>query len=307
MRKSNSLFWGMVFLLTGGVLLAHALGWLSDVAGWAVPLLLIWLGVWVLWQDESDRADFVSETGRLALPLRGSQRIRLSIENGLGSLQVSGGASSKLGLVLNYGGQLGTDAFHINGEMIINLDLGASVIPFMSPRDGVWRAALPAGVPLTLAVNAGVGSVQCDLRTLQVENLDLDVGLGRAEVICPQAGYLQGRIDLGAGNLRLLLPPEAAARIRLERGLASWQSEGLQWTQNGDIWQTEAFESAPVKVDLEISCGLGRLFIGRAAAAAADEVSYPAVDFSGNGNQADALVAQGLGEAVKTGGSHEEK
>ena len=90
MRRSN-VFWPVVLILLGVILLLQNLGILSvDVWGLIWPLLLIGLGAWILAGASMGRRTF--EVEQVAIPLDGAGRASVRVRHGAGRLHVDSAA-----------------------------------------------------------------------------------------------------------------------------------------------------------------------------------------------------------------------
>ena len=86
--RRGSLFWGVIIVLAGVLLLLNQLG-LLPINAWAFfwPIVLILLGVWFLLGPVMSRRELKDEN--LSVPLGGASEADLHIRHGAGRLEVS--------------------------------------------------------------------------------------------------------------------------------------------------------------------------------------------------------------------------
>ena len=139
-------------------------------------------------------------------------------------------------------------------------------------RHATWRVSLPTNPRIAIHAEVNAGSSTFDLDGASLEVLDLELNAGSATVdlgtahavdeiaIEVSAGSLgltlpststHGTIELNAGSVDICAPPGVA--LRLQTGdsiITSYDFEGHGLVQNGSIWESPDFDTAPQRIDL---------------------------------------------------------
>jgi hypothetical protein len=125
-----------------------------------------------------------------------------------------------------------------------------------------WVLYVNPRIPVELQVDQGAGSIELDLSVLQVTDLSVDLGIGRTEVIFPEAeGLLNASITGAIGDMVLYIPRDKAVRLTSNTGLAFIDvPDG--YSQNGDVYvYNEAGASEDNRVVLSVDQAIGRISI----------------------------------------------
>lgn len=260
--RQNTLFWGLVLILAGGVLLLDNLG-ILQVNVWNIlwPLFLIALGAWILWGTVSRRSPAVEHSN---VPLDGAGRARIRFRHGAGRLQVQSGAGMADLAEGDFGG--GLDLRTRREGDLLNVDMAVPVqfFPiFWSPGFSLdWSVRLNRDTPLALELNTGAGESRLDLSDLRVAELSLHSGASSTELTLPaNAGQTRARIETGAASVRVHIPAGVAARIRAGGGLSSINIDATRFPRMGELYQSHDFDTANNRVDLDIQTGVGSIEI----------------------------------------------
>lgn len=261
MRRSN-LWWGIILVCAGALLLLDNLGVLAPLNIKAGPLLfslaLIGLGAWTLWATQR-RSSFTTE--ELSIPLEGEEA-HVSIDFGAGELRVTGGA---LGATLLSGTfeDVEYDVSHEDGRQRVRLSSPPLAGPYIGPEQHRrWTMALNNVVPVTMNVKTGASSVQLDLADVQVTRLKLESGANSTRVIAPaHAGFTEIQGSSGAASLIVEIPEGVAARIRTGGALTSISVDRERFPKIEGEYRSPDYETAANKVDIKLEMGVGSINI----------------------------------------------
>ncbi len=258
----GGLFWGTILLIIGLLLLFSNLGIIAIEiwsAIWAVLLIVVGLGI--LWGVFSGR-----DTGgqEVVIPRDGAARARIRLSHGAGRLRVDAGAADDALLEGTFGGGLDYRAGRKGDELDVHLsppDFLAMIVPWNWGREGLgWLLRLNSDIPLSLAFETGASDARLDLTDLLVTDLKLETGASSLNVTLPaRAGHTRARIEAGAASVAVRIPPEVAARLRLEGGLASIEVDESRFPRVGRLYQSQDYETAENRVDLTVEAGVGSL------------------------------------------------
>ncbi len=262
MRRSG-LFWGIVLLLIGLLLLLNNLGIIAvDVWGAVWAVILIALGIGFLWGIVFGPG--ASEGEEVMIPLDGAVRGRVQVKHGAGRLCVSAGAPSDTLLE----GTSSDGLSHRTRRKGDDLDVELSprgfpyrIAPWSWGQGGLrWNFRLNDEVPLALSLETGASDVRLDLTELRISDLRLQTGASSVNVMLPaRVDRTRVRVEAGAASVSLRVPSDVAARVRFEGALASVDVDQNRFPRTGEVYLSPNYDAAQNKVDIEIEAGVGSL------------------------------------------------
>jgi hypothetical protein len=261
--RRSGLFWGVVLLLVGLLLLLSNLGIISVnlwSAIWAVVLIALGLGV--LWGVLTRPG--LSEGEEISIPLEGATAARLHLRHGAGRLRVDGTAGP--GMLLEGTFSSGLDyRTHRSGDEL-DVEMSPRGFPYvLAPwnwgREGLgWSLGLNSEILLSLVLETGASEVRLDLSELRVTDVRLQTGASSARLILPKhAGHTRAHIEAGAASVSIRVPPAVAAQVRFEGGLASIDVDQNRFPRIGGVYRSPDYDTAPNRVDVKVEAGIGSL------------------------------------------------
>lgn len=261
--RRNQLFWGVVLMLFGIVLL---LGNVFQINIWDYlwPLVFIALGAWILWST-FQRPELATET--LVIPLEGGERARIKVRYGAGKLTLHGDPDATDLLVGNFSGGV-EHMVRQEGELTeVTLRSPARQM-FLGPwnwwegAQRKWSIGLSARVPLELDLETGACDAHLNLAALPVTRLRLQTGASSTSLRLPEhAGHTQVRIEAGAASVEVRVPEGVAARINARGGLASITVDTARFPRDGGVYQSPDYEWATHRVEIDVETGVGSVDI----------------------------------------------
>jgi hypothetical protein len=262
MKKSSGLFWGVLILLVGVLLLLRNLGYIAiDIWGAIWPLMLILAGVWVLlgmrglWSGEHGGMQLVS------VPLEGSEQAYVHIEHGIGMATLSGAVEGSDLMSGSFGGGLNYTTRVRDGVRQLRMKMADPGFPWWQ-QNYSWDFRLNGTIPLTIRLKGGAGILNFDLHDLRVSDLSYDAGVGTASITMPaQAGLTTATVKAGVGTLTFIIPEGVAAQVRVQPGLGSINVSRERFSREGDTYRTADYDTAENKLDMRIEGGVGAVSI----------------------------------------------
>src|SRR5258708_22774373 len=105
-----------------------------------------------------------------------------------------------------------------------------------------------------LNVQTGATDAHLDLSTLQVSNLEINVGAASTWIRLPEAAKMtSAHIAGGAATITLEIPPGVGAQIRHPGGLSTMNVDQSRFPSGGDgLYRPADYAAAANKVDLTI-------------------------------------------------------
>ncbi len=251
MRNGN-LFWGVVLILLGGLILFDAIEYF-----W--PALLIILGGAIIagaYLRSSTKNEAVS------VDLQSAKEVTLKVNHGAGRLSLTDGASA--GKALEGDGTEGikVDAHHAGDRLDIRVGTDAMFIPFLGINRGLeWNLRLPNDIPFALDLETGASQSVVDLSRIRVTRLKVQIGASSTEITMPASGIVTADAQAGAAELKMRIPHGVAARIRSDSGLAEIKINTTRFPYANGIYESPDFGNNPNRIDLTIEAGVGKVSV----------------------------------------------
>lgn len=254
-----ALVWPLLLIVAGALLFLDFAG-LADVNAWELllrwwPLLLIVLGALVLLGAVWPAARGVEE--QLAVPLQGPEgEVRLRF--GAGELEVGTGVAGRLVEGTFEGGVIRRDTGP--GSVELSAD-AAGIWPWVDRRLR-WRIGLAPDVPLTLRVEGGAYRGFLDLSGLAVRSLTIKTGASDTRVVLPRdVPRCEVRIEAGAAQVSVDVPPEVSARIHSTMALGTTRVDEARFPRTGDGWASADLAGAARVAEIWVNGGVGTVRI----------------------------------------------
>jgi hypothetical protein len=265
MMHRNSIFWGILLVLLGGLFLLENMGLLPqwiNVWGLIWPLLLIGLGVQALIRATNRGSALSEETVRL--PLEEAAQAQVRMYHGAGELRVDDRAGADELLNGTFTGGVEKSVSRSGSETRVDLRVPSGT--FNTWFDGShglnWTVGLSPQIPLRLELEVGASRNWIDLRNLQVKELRLSTGASASTITFPEhAGQTTAWLKSGAASVEVSIPQGVAARIRMRGGLASMNVDALRFPRIGDEYQSADYATAENRLDLDVETGVGSVSV----------------------------------------------
>jgi hypothetical protein len=198
--------------------------------GGLIYLLLvaaILAGVWFLWPNLADGWGRM-EIQTAELSAGGISSAEIEITMGVGELEVA--ALQEPGLLYRATLRHDPRRTELNeaqevreGHAEVALEFsGMDSGPFVTGDRGRLEIGLARDIPLALNIRTGVSKAQITLSDLTLARLDLQSGVGDAQIALPRGTY-EVTVHGGVGALAIELPEDVGAQIEIEGGLGSVQ------------------------------------------------------------------------------------
>ena len=257
-----SVFWAIMLILIGGLLLLDNLG-IIDADIWLLigPLLLIGLGIWIIYGMAAHKNPPVEHR---AVALDQASQARVRFRHGAGRLSVQSGTAPGNLVEGDFGGGVVVDSKSAKEQLEVTLRVPSQSFSWLwGPGASLdWEVRLARDLPLELDFETGAGENRLDLSDLLVTDLRFNSGASATEVTLPAAaGKSRAEFKTGVASLRVRLPQGVAARIRTSGGLSNVSVDTNRFSRQGDGYQSIDFDSAENSADIQIETGLGSVDI----------------------------------------------
>jgi hypothetical protein len=267
--RRGSLFWGVIFIVVGGIWLLDQLGLLAGIAVWDLvwPTFLILLGLWALFG--ATRSVRSAEVEQVTLPLEGAERAKVHLKYRVGRLRLGAGTGSTELIAGSFGGGLDHDMKREGDMLVLDMRLPYRgfpdmVVPWNWGRwAGLeWVFSLNSEIQLELDIDTGASDAKLDLENLKVTDLRLNTGASSTEITLPaEAGFTKVEVDAGAASVGIQIPMGVAARIKAVGALAGVTIDKGRFPREGGVYQSPDYETAENKADIDIEMGAGSISV----------------------------------------------
>ena len=262
MRK-NSLFWGLVLVVLGGLFLLSNLGILRvNVWGMLVPALLILLGVWII--VGVTRKPSLLQVETASVDLEGIKKVSLTLHHGAGKLVLRSDSAIAGAITGNFSGGLEVKRTIDGAGARVELQprkQSNPMWPFPWSTDGRgfdWDMVLGTDASYILDFQTGADDANIDLTGLRVSEFRLQTGASSTRVILPEsAGYTRVKFEGGAADAKFIVPGGVAAQIHSQSGVSSIVIDQTRFPFVEGVYRSPNYEVAENKVDIEIQMGAG--------------------------------------------------
>lgn len=264
MRRS-SLFWGVMVLVAGIILMLINWGFLPYTFGqlfW--PIAIILAGVWLLVGPYLSKRSASEES--VSIPLEGAVEAIVQLNHGAGRVEVSALDSSTELMAGSFFGGVETEINRSEGKVRLHLNASGDAWAFPGPMHPgfSWKFGLNRNIPLQLEVKSGASQTTLNLADLRVTELKIDTGASATEVTLPtHPGFIRMVVHSGASSLNIHVPEGVSAQITIKSGLAGIHVNPARFARIGDnLYQSADYATAMDRAEIHVETGVGSVDIG---------------------------------------------
>jgi len=259
-------FWPVILILVGlNIILKKTALW------WVVPILIfvVFIGAVVMpdsvlrrfdtpafyFDLREDSSEYAGNYGEDREMVSDIDQLDLDLRYGANRLNVGKVSNDDFlyDIDLDYKGERPAVNFNrSNGRANLEIEQAEKVNVGIDGAE-TWNVNLTDRVPIDINVSAGAGDLWLDLKELKVANLNVDAGIGQLRIIYPDYDN-ETEISAAAGNIKLIVPDEAALRIE-----TSTVINNDNFTESGliqlydDVYQSENYGEAENRIKIKIS------------------------------------------------------
>lgn len=257
-----ALAWPLILVAIGTLLFLDFAG-LADLDALEIlarwwPALLIAFGLMLLVGAVWPRGRGVSD--EVSVPVDpDTLHGEVALKFGAGRLEVARGTPGVLVGGRFEGGVLRRDL----GPNRVELETDAAqFFPWLGDQQH-WRVELTPDLPLSLRLEGGAASHVLDLSELQVTALTIKIGAANTRVTLPRAIERgEVRIEAGAAQVNVAVPPGVAARIQSQMALGSTSIDEGRFPRVVGGWESPDFAVAERQTQIRVEGGVGSVRIG---------------------------------------------
>ena len=192
-----------------------------------------------------------------------SELVKVNLEMGAGNLKVGTGTSKLAQAYFTYNVPSWKPVVDYSpGNLTIRQPGGSHNLGNIKYE---WDLRLGRQNPIDLRVHFGAGEAQLDLGSLDLRDVNVDMGVGKIQMDLrgdPTHDY-SVHIHGGVGEATVHLPLKAGIYATAKGGIGEISVRGLRKVE--DHWVNDSYDSAKVKVRVDVQGGIGRIeLIGEA-------------------------------------------
>ncbi len=283
MRANGRIITGLLFVISGVLLLLNTLGfldisvWYSIIRLW--PVLLIAYGITIVGRN-TVTAGILAAVLIIGAVLFGIQtapgynggsyvdkelilegingRIdELILDMPVGNIRIE--RTDKTTAMLKYSGpEILVETGLNNGVASVFVrqkDPQRVSIPFFSVRNN-WIISLPDDGRYFISVEQGVGQINVEGSNLKIDGVDLNLGVGMAKIALPETEVVKGiNIEIGVGQTVIYLPKSGRVSITQDIGIGSHNIRDIGFKSIDGVYVLDDGE----EIDIDISIGIGNI------------------------------------------------
>jgi len=123
-----------------------------------------------------------------------------------------------------------------------------------------WNFTIARDIPVDLILETGANDARADLTDLAVRDLRLKTGASSTVIDLPaHAGLTRVSVESGAASVKLRVPADVAARIKVSSALAGVNVNAARFPKSGDFFCSADWERASNKVEIAVETGVGSI------------------------------------------------
>ncbi len=260
--RRDSLFWGTVLVVMGGLFLLQAMNIIPNAWGLFWPVFLVLLGLSIIagvYLGPRFRSD---EGESFEIDLQGASEASVKFNYGAGQVNIGPGAPLGKLLSGSSGVAMSHSSHKVGDRLDVSVDAGPSFIPFIGPANSVWNFRLTPDVPVRIEVDSGAASQKFNLEDLNVTHFDLDTGASSTSLVLPSRGGTFVDLDAGAASIDIRVPEGVSARISIDEGITALDIDEARFPRlHGGFYQSADFDRAERRTEIKIDAGAGRIHI----------------------------------------------
>lgn len=253
--------WPLFLIAFGFDILIGRRSLIGSLVGVLLILAILAGALWA-WGVSVERGQTLSGV-EVRQELEGATTARVEISPGAGSLELA--ALAEPGALLvgtvpeGRGLEVRQDYSVSGGQGRLTLRSAGTVVNIPGRADNwEWDLGLNPEIPLELDVNMGVGSAELDLTDLDLTALDLDLGVGQNRVTLPATGSYTVKVNGAVGQTIIYVPEGLGVRVKSNTGIGNLDVPG-DWEERNGMRYSPGYDSAEYRIELEVSQAIGQI------------------------------------------------
>ena len=255
--RRGELFWGPLLVVVGVLFFLKQSGYLVgvDVFGLLWPLIIIAVGAWILLGGVRSRVRYETAE-KFSVPLQDAREASLSINHGMGQIDLRAGANPGDFLTGASGMGMNQKTRLNDGKLEVEIDAGPSFFPFIGPEGGVWEYRLSPDLPVSLKIDAGATRLNLDLTDLRVTYFSFEGGASHVDLTLPaRMEHTLADLEAGAASIDVHVPEGVALRFRTKSVGSLDVDEKRFPKREAGIYQSADYDAAAYHAEVTVDGG----------------------------------------------------
>lgn len=261
--RRNFLFWGIILVAFGGIFILDGIGSLpGNPLEYLWQIFLIILGAWILLN--SFRKPTYSKNETLAIELKEAKRATIHINHGAGQLKINSGEFSENLLTCSSMGTIQEILTRTSDSIEVRLSPGSDILPLVGFAEGFnWDLELNKSIPLRLFLETGASQTTANLSDLNITDLKISTGASSSTILLPSIPTSSNvSIHAGVASLKVQVPENVAARIRVKDGLSTLNIDKDRFERiDSNTYLSRDFATRDHRTEIKIEAGVGSISI----------------------------------------------
>lgn len=290
----NKLFWGLLLILVGGLMLASNFGLVDVKWGniWRLwPLIIISTGLsimsfknifwrilmvvlvmatlgaitWVVIGDTSNLSPIHSQEMSVDKITNDVEQAEVSIKAGASALKINTTDQKeivKVKLDSNVTTLAKTSTLNSRSQQI-DFYMSNNSNWWVGDIRNVWDVKLSQGLPITLNVDAGASDTQIDTSNAKLREMNIKAGASNLNIKLGKIENVSNiNIDSGASSVVLKIPSGVGVRLSLEGGLTTKYLSDLNKTTD-NVFESPDFSKSKQQINIVAKIGVSSFTVER--------------------------------------------
>ena len=125
-----------------------------------------------------------------------------------------------------------------------------------------WNLELNPDALLDMELDLGIGDVDLNLSTLNVNKVNTDFGIGIVKIQLPASGNYDVYVDGGIGSIILEIPYDLGVTITTDSGIAT-RDLPSEYTRMDNVWISPDYDEKENRANIYLSVGIGTILVKR--------------------------------------------
>jgi len=254
--------WPILLVAAGLELLVGRRSRLGSLISAIIVLGLIAGGVWFV--GKSDLTRSTAQTIEIREPRGDIASARVTLSPAVAQISVKAlndSGNFVEGTVFHRPNERVTQNFTGCDTARLDVKTSGSAGVVMGPGRGyAWDFGFHPDVALDLSIDAGMGDVNLDLRTLTLESVKVNAGMSAVTIKLPETGKFDVDIDSGMGTVVIEVPAGLGVRLQTEAAIVG-RNIPSGYTRNNNRYTSPNYSNAEDRVNIQVDLGIGNITI----------------------------------------------
>ena len=256
-------FWPILLIAIGFDIIIGRRSILLALLGVLVVIVIL---VGAVWFSGFNTSGSQLTAANISQSLEGTSQANVQINTGVGEIHITALAAGDdliQGTVPQGSGFDIRQEFSASGEVAEYRlwQTGTTAWIFPAPRNRIrWDLQLNPEAVQNLDLNLGLGQAELDFKDFSIENLLVETAIGNTYLILPAEGDCQVQVEGAIGKLTVVIPQATGVQLQASSGLGTTNVPD-DYIREGSGYRSPNYDQAEYQVNLTISNAIGLIEI----------------------------------------------